>query len=207
VLAALTAGCSSHTPEGAASVETPTTAPDLPQAASAPRGVSPEGRPAGPARDASPGVREKVAIDALRGEANAKQLPVEATEPGQTLNPSLRDTLSPRTKPPSIRMGKTTVLGRLPPEVIQRIVRQNFGRFRRCYDAGLARDPELQGIVEVHFTIDQAGETKQISERGSTLKDAEVKKCVTDAFTGLSFPQPEGGVVTVTYPIQLEPPT
>ena len=41
-----------------------------------------------------------------------------------------------KSKPPSVRMGATSVSGRLPPEVIQRIVRQNFGRFRLCYENG-----------------------------------------------------------------------
>ena len=41
--------------------------------------------------------------------------------------------------------GATQVNGRLPPEVIQRIVRQNFGRFRLCYENGLRNNPNLAG--------------------------------------------------------------
>ena len=41
-------------------------------------------------------------------------------------------------------MGATSVSGRLPPEVIQRIVRQNFGRFRLCYENGLRSNPNLR---------------------------------------------------------------
>jgi hypothetical protein len=29
--------------------------------------------------------------------------------------------------------------------------------------------------------------------------------CVVKAFYGLSFPKPEGGIVTVSYPIMLQP--
>ncbi|HLM76117.1 MAG TPA: FHA domain-containing protein, partial [Polyangiaceae bacterium] len=41
---------------------------------------------------------------------------------------------SHKSEPPRIRPVGTSVSGRLPPEVIQRIVRQNFGRFRLCYE-------------------------------------------------------------------------
>jgi len=43
------------------------------------------------------------------------------------------------------------VNGRLPPEVIQRIVRQNFGRFRNCYESSLRTNPSLTGRVAVKF--------------------------------------------------------
>ena len=42
-------------------------------------------------------------------------------------------------------MGAAEVTGALPPEVIQRIVRQNFGRFRMCYEQGLTQEPEPPG--------------------------------------------------------------
>src|SRR5262249_37300578 len=44
----------------------------------------------------------------------------------------------------TMRQGPTTVTGNLPPEVVQRIVRQNFGRFRLCYENGLRNNPTLQ---------------------------------------------------------------
>lgn len=108
------------------------------------------------------------------------------------------------TKPPILKMGTTSVQGRLPPEVIQRIVRQNFGRFRLCYENGLRKDPSLAGRVTVSFEIARDGSTTKISAQ-STLPDAAVVSCVTGAFKGLSYPQPEGGIVKVTYPIAFAP--
>jgi hypothetical protein len=109
-----------------------------------------------------------------------------------------------RTKPPSVRMGATSVSGRLPPEVIQRIVRQNFGRFRLCYENGLRSNPNLTGTVSVSFVIGVSGSVGSVGGGGS-LPDSGVVSCVTKAFYGLSFPQPEGGVVKVTYPIAFSP--
>jgi len=110
-----------------------------------------------------------------------------------------------RSKPPQVRMGVSTVSGRLPPEVIQRIVRQNFGRFRLCYENGLRTSPNLQGRVSVRFVIGHDGAVSQVSNGGSDMPDGGVVSCTVRAFYGLSFPQPEGGIVTVTYPIMFAP--
>jgi tetratricopeptide (TPR) repeat protein len=106
---------------------------------------------------------------------------------------------------PQVRMGATTISGRLPPEVVQRIVRQNFGRFRLCYENGLRNNPNLQGRVSVRFVIDRSGATANVGNGGSDLPDSSVVNCIVRSFTGLSFPQPEGGIVTVTYPISFAP--
>src|SRR5688500_114560 len=102
-------------------------------------------------------------------------------------------------------MGATKVEGNLPPEVIQRIVRQNFGRFRLCYETGLKNNPKLKGRVVVDFTIGAAGQVSRVSGGGDLLHQATIA-CVTRAFYGLSFPQPAGGgVVRVSYPLVFAP--
>lgn len=106
---------------------------------------------------------------------------------------------------PRVRNIGTQVSGRLPPEVIQRIVRQNFGRFRLCYENGLRNNPNLQGRVGVRFVIGRDGAVSSVANGGSDLPDSAVVSCVVRAFYGLSFPQPEEGIVTVTYPIMFSP--
>lgn len=110
-----------------------------------------------------------------------------------------------KTRAPQVRMGATTVSGRLPPEVIQRIVRQNYGRFRMCYEQGLAGNPNLEGRVSVRFVIGRDGSVSNVSNGGSDIPDSNVVQCVIRAYYGLSFPQPEGGIVTVVYPIMFSP--
>ena len=109
-----------------------------------------------------------------------------------------------RVKAPRVRMAPVSVSGRLPPEVIQRIVRQNFGRFRYCYENGLRQNPNLQGRVAVNFVIGRDGRVSNVGG-GGDLPDGGVVSCVTRAFYGLSFPQPQGGIVTVSYPIVFSP--
>jgi hypothetical protein len=39
----------------------------------------------------------------------------------------------------------------------------------------------------------------------NTLPDCKVAQCIRDAYPKLKFPAPDGGIVTVVYPIMLEP--
>jgi Ca-activated chloride channel family protein len=106
---------------------------------------------------------------------------------------------------PLVRMTAPSVSGRLPPEVVQRILRQSFGRFRRCYENGLRRDPTLAGRVSVHFIIQANGEVSAASNAGSSLADNGVVSCIVRGVQGLSFPAPEGGPATVTFPLTFAP--
>jgi hypothetical protein len=106
---------------------------------------------------------------------------------------------------PRIREPEITVNGHLRPEVIQRIVRQNFGRFRFCYEAGIRNNPNLQGRVAVKFVVSRTGAVAMTADGGSDLPDQNVVQCVVRAFAELSFPPPEAGMVTVVYPIVFSP--
>jgi hypothetical protein len=110
-----------------------------------------------------------------------------------------------KTSAPVIHVGATQVSGRLPPEVVQRIVRQNYGRFRMCYENGLRGNPNLTGRVTARFVISREGSVSNVQNGGSDLPDSSVVSCVVQAFYGLSFPTPEGGIVSVSYPIMFSP--
>jgi hypothetical protein len=97
-----------------------------------------------------------------------------------------------------------TIDGRLPPDVVKRIVRANFPRFRACYEAGLKRDPLTKGTVSVEFVIDTTGAVESASLGSGSLGEGGVKSCVLGVFRTLSFPEPEGGKVKVTYPIDFQ---
>lgn len=108
---------------------------------------------------------------------------------------------------PSLREESgTTFSAGLPPEVVRRIVRQNFGRFRLCYENGLVKNPKLVGTVDTRFTIEKSGAVTNLVDGASTLPDAAVRQCVQRAFTGMSFPQPESTTVSVRYSLAFAPP-
>ncbi len=112
---------------------------------------------------------------------------------------------SHRGKSPALRIGAASVSGRLPPEVIKRIVRQHFGQIRLCYEKGLATDPKLEGRVTTTFVIAKTGDVTSVADAKSDLANATVIQCVDKVFAALKFPEPEGGIVKVTYPIDLSP--
>jgi hypothetical protein len=98
----------------------------------------------------------------------------------------------------------TDIQGRLPPEVIKRIIRANFPRFRACYEQGLKKDPGLKGTVAVRFIIDTTGAVESANLSGGSMSDGQVSSCVLGVYRTLSFPEPEGGKVMVTYPIDFQ---
>lgn len=97
--------------------------------------------------------------------------------------------------------------GVIPAQVIQRIIRANFGRFRGCYDAGLRSNPALAGRVSTRILIGRDGSVLSAANGGSDLPDAAVVNCVVANFRGLRFPAPGRGTVSVTYPIMFVPPS
>lgn len=93
------------------------------------------------------------------------------------------------------------IQGRLSAAVIRQIVRASFPRFQDCYDAGRKRDPELKGVVTTRFIVDTTGSVESANSAGGTLADSSVVTCVVKVFNSLSFPEPQGGKVRVTYPL------
>ncbi|MEO8877378.1 MAG: AgmX/PglI C-terminal domain-containing protein [Polyangiaceae bacterium] len=108
---------------------------------------------------------------------------------------------------PGLRWAKEIdVNGHIPAEVIQRIVRQNGGRFRNCYENGLRQNPGLTGRVAVKFIIGRDGDVSMSADsEKSDMPDMAVRACVVKSFYGITFPAPQGGTVQVTYPLMFSP--
>jgi hypothetical protein len=121
--------------------------------------------------------------------------------PGRRFPPGGHDSRAPGFTPNPLPNSE----GSLPPELIQRTVRQNFGRFRMCYQDGLRTNPSLAGRVSVRFVIGRDGSVSSVGNGGSDLPDSSVVACVVRAFYGVSFPPPNNGIVRVTYPIVFSP--
>jgi hypothetical protein len=116
-----------------------------------------------------------------------------------------RNTTAPSTDADPSRDAGMPVHARLPPAVIQKIVRQHFGEYRRCYEEGMRRDPKLHGRVAIHFVIERSGAVSDAYPVCTSLPDREAVRCIAQGFARLSFPEPEGGMVTVIYPIMFNP--
>jgi outer membrane biosynthesis protein TonB len=95
--------------------------------------------------------------------------------------------------------------GHLAPALIQRVVRAAYGDLRKCYEDGLGGSPVLAGRVTVKFVIDADGHVAFARAEPSDLPDRAVVECVVDRIRKLQFPSPEGGTITVVYPLVFSP--
>jgi hypothetical protein len=94
---------------------------------------------------------------------------------------------------------ENVVSPKLPPEVITRIVRQNYGRYKLC--AQNASGPRPVGRVVAMITIASDGSVTSVRDDGSDLANHDATACILKATQLLSFPQPEGGATTARVPI------
>lgn len=98
--------------------------------------------------------------------------------------------------PVRVRLGKTSTGGDgLPKEVVARILRANFGRFRMCYQHALKRDGELETEVTLRGTIVTSGNLKK-PEATSKNAPASMLRCLETSLSVLTFPVPRGGATT-----------
>jgi hypothetical protein len=134
------------------------------------------------------------------------KLPAEDPPPAEALGfGDLGGAMPKPSDGPAIKTGQANVSGRLAPEVIQRVVRASMGRVKACYEKGLITRPSLQGTVKVRFVIGRDGKVASADSNGSDMPDQTVVSCVVRVVASLSFPEPEGGIVTVVYPFRFNP--
>ncbi len=103
-----------------------------------------------------------------------------------------------------VRVGSPAVVGPLPAEIIQRVVRRHEAEFRRCYERGLIRNPHLTGRATTRLVLDRDG-VASAANGGSDLPDSRVVRCVVERFAALPFPTPPTGTVRVVAPLWFEP--
>lgn len=109
-------------------------------------------------------------------------------------------------EPAKLSLATPTVTGKLPPEVVGRIVRQDMGRFRLCYEDLLKTKATARGTVSVELSIAATGAVTAAKDSGSDIGDAKMVACVRQAMAGMKFPKPEGGTVKAVVAVTFEPP-
>jgi biopolymer transport protein ExbD len=106
----------------------------------------------------------------------------------------------------TVRQDKAQVKGTLDADIIRRIVRAHINEVRSCYNAGLTKNPELEGRVTIDFVIASTGKVGVSKLAENTLSDDNVGHCIAKAVKRWTFPKPrDGGMVEVSYPFQLSP--
>ena len=90
--------------------------------------------------------------------------------------------------------------GHLDRGAIQKVVNAHLYQVQGCYERQLAGNPNLAGKATFQWTISPSGGVAGVRVAGASIASVEVMSCIQGAIRGWSFPKPEGGSVTVTYP-------
>lgn len=139
----------------------------------------------------SEAMRERVVLGLLEGGLPIDEIPVEATDDGAPLDPTLRSRLSTTSAQRApVRIGPVTTSDGLPKEVVARILRQGLGRVRACYEKGLTTNPNLIGTLDVRFTIGKTGSVYEPKVTGD-LPEPGTVACVRNVVAAMTFPAPE----------------
>lgn len=148
--------------------------------------------------------RERELLRALFAEAGALPLP-GAPVASAASAPSAYPTM------PQVPVGDAGATN-IDPKYIQSVVRDDyFPLAKQCYGNALERNPKLAGTIEMSFRI--LGDPKiggvvddvKLSD-GTTIDDKEMQTCMRESMMSVTFDAPpEGGEVTVVYPIRFSP--
>jgi hypothetical protein len=104
----------------------------------------------------------------------------------------------------AILFSALTLTSSIDREAIIRVVRKKQPEMRKCYEAGLARDPKLQGRVVVKFVVETTGKVSSAEDAGSDLPDTATVACVASVFRTMVFPAPYLKM-TISYPLMFVP--
>jgi hypothetical protein len=105
---------------------------------------------------------------------------------------------------PRITSRTPEVMGALSKEVIRRVINRRVNEVRHCYTQALQSRPELQGRVAVRFVISPTGVVMAATVVSSDLGHTITEQCIRGVVARMTFPQPQGGLVSVTYPFVLQ---
>ncbi len=84
-------------------------------------------------------------------------------------------------------------------------IRSKQGQVRQCYERRLRQNHMLRGVLVAQIKINPSGRASAVSFPRDTLRDGQVRTCVSRVIKGWRFPQPEGGFVTVSTPFRFAP--
>lgn len=95
--------------------------------------------------------------------------------------------------------------GRVAPEEILRQATARIGALRTCYASAYAIDSKLSGEVRANFRFLPNGDLKTLEFKSDLAITPAFKTCLTSALSTIKMPASNGGMLTVDYPIALDP--
>ncbi len=93
-----------------------------------------------------------------------------------------------------------TVVGSLTHSQIEEAVSQQINSLRICYETALSRKTGLGGKMLLNFVIGSSGKVEVAKVAETEIGDPNLQRCVLHEVRGWTFPSPEKGEVSVSYP-------
>jgi hypothetical protein len=99
--------------------------------------------------------------------------------------------------------GQKHMEGNIAPEAVVKVVRQNSGGLRACYEKALKRKPDLQYVssVTARFQVANSGSAQAVTFAPHT--DAEMERCMASTMEKWKFPTFQGDPVAFEQPVNL----
>jgi hypothetical protein len=93
--------------------------------------------------------------------------------------------------------------GNIAPEAVIKVVRQNSGGLRACYEKALKRKPDLQYVsaVTARFEVENTGNARGVNFSPHT--DQEMEHCMAQTMEKWKFPTFQGDPVAFEQPVNL----
>jgi len=95
--------------------------------------------------------------------------------------------------------------GMLTPEIVAAEIGRRKSAILSAYEHALRRRPDLEGEIEVQFTVDAEGRVTDVAIARDTLGDPEVAARIQTLMPSWRFPAPAAGGVTYAYPFTFRP--
>ena len=105
----------------------------------------------------------------------------------------------------SVQTGEAEVDGSLDSSQVAKVVQSRMRMVQDCYERELKRDPNLQGKIEIEFTIGEDGRVESARVSSNKMGSDPVGACIVSRIRTWRFPKPSGGSVTVNFPFIFAP--
>ena len=101
---------------------------------------------------------------------------------------------------------EAVVMGSIDKGAIEAAIMAHKDEFRLCYEREInAENPNVSGQIRTSFTIGASGRVTESGIVESTIRNANVERCVLGVLKRIQFPIPQGaGAVQVTYPFRFD---
>lgn len=106
--------------------------------------------------------------------------------------------------PPVVRpYAEPQIIGVLKAEDLAKALAMVTPAMNQCYQAGIARKPDLEGKLALRFRVDPSGKVAGVQPAETTLPDKETAACIIQVIGGMDLPKNAGPLVTVLLPLEL----